>query len=73
MREPQGHIADQFVADVMTESIVDVLEVIEVDIEHGRGCAAASNFLDYRFETFAEINAIRETAERVMHGEMTQP
>ena len=34
MRKPQGHVADQFIPNVMPKRIVDVLEVIEVDIEN---------------------------------------
>ena len=39
VRQPQRDVADQFVADVMAERVVDVLEVVEIDIEHrGRAC-----------------------------------
>ena len=34
-RQPRGDVADQFVADRMTERVVDVLEMIEIDIEDG--------------------------------------
>ena len=37
VRKAQRDIADQFVADVMAERVVDVLEVIEIDVEHGGG------------------------------------
>ena len=33
--QAQRDVADQFVADRMAERVVDVLEVIEIDIEHG--------------------------------------
>ena len=35
-------IADQFVADRVAERVVDVLEVVEVDVEHRRGRAAVA-------------------------------
>ena len=72
MRKPQGHVADQFIPNVMPKRIVDVLEVIEVDIENSRGRAAVFDFLDHRLEALAEKNAIGKAAERVMHGEMAQ-
>ena len=36
-----GDVEDELVADVVAERVVDVLEVIEVDVEHGRGRPAA--------------------------------
>ena len=41
--EPLRHRADQLVADRMAERIVDVLEVVEVDVEHGRRRAALAD------------------------------
>ena len=38
--QPQRHVADQLVADRMAERVVDVLEVVEVDVEHRGGRAA---------------------------------
>ncbi len=35
VRQPQRHVADQLVADRMAERVVDVLEMVEVDVEHG--------------------------------------
>ena len=41
VRQPQRDVADQLVADRMAERIVDVLEMVEVDVEHrGRRAAA---------------------------------
>ena len=35
--QPLRDVEDQLVADVMAERVVDVLEVVEVDVEHRRG------------------------------------
>ena len=39
--QPLRDVEDQLVADMVAERVVDVLEVVEVDVEHGRGRAAA--------------------------------
>ena len=56
----------------MAERIVDVLEVVEVDIEHGRRCAAVADLVDHRLKPLAEEDAVRQAAERIVHGEMAQ-
>ena len=58
---------------MMAERIVDILEMIEVDIEYGGRGAATTHFLDHRFQSLAEENAVRQAAERIVHGEMAQP
>ena len=63
----------KLVADVMAERVVDVLEVVEVDVEHGRRCAAVADLLDHGLQPLAEEDAVRQPAERVVHGEMAQP
>ena len=56
----------------MTERVVDVLEMVEVDVEHrGRG-AAVPNFLDHLFEPLAEEIAVGQAAERIVQGEIAQ-
>ena len=73
MREPQRDVADQLVADMMAERIVDVLEVVEVDVEHRGGCGAVAHLLDHRFQPLAEKDAVGQAAQRIVHGEMAQP
>ncbi len=72
VRQPERDAADQFVADVMAERVVDVLEVVEVDIEHRGGAAAGADLFDHRLQPLAEIDAVGQAAQRVVHGEMTQ-
>ena len=71
--QPLRHRADQFVADRMAERVVDVLEVVEVDVEHGRRRAALAHVGDHRFEPLAEEDAVGQAAQRIVQGEMAQP
>ena len=57
---------------MVAERIVDVLEVIEVDEEHGGGGPAAAHFADQSFQPFAEIDAVGQPADRIVQGEMAQ-
>ena len=70
--QPLGDVEDELVADVMAERVVDVLEVIEVDVEHRRGRAAGAHFVDHGFEPLAEIDAVGQAADRIVQGEMAQ-
>ena len=57
--EPLGDVADQLVAHGVAERVVDVLEVVEIDVEH-RGCRTAiSYFGDGALQTLGEINPVR--------------
>ena len=71
--EALGHVADELVADRVAERVVDVLEMIEIDVEDGRRRAALAHLLDRRFEPLAEIDAVGQAAERIVHGEVAQP
>ncbi len=57
---------------MVAERVVDVLEMVEVDIEHGRGRAAAPHLGHDGFQPLAEINAVGQAAERVVQREMAQ-
>jgi hypothetical protein len=50
--------ADQPVADVMAERVVDVLEMVEVDRQDGRMRVIAMGFGEHGGKTFAEIGAV---------------
>ena len=71
--QPLRHRADQLVADRMAERVVDVLEVVEVDIEHGRRRAALAHVRDHRLEALAEKDAVGQAAERIVQRKMAQP
>jgi hypothetical protein len=73
VREPQGHVADQLVANVVTKGVIDVLEVIEIDVKYGGRCTPVLDFLDHRLQTLAKKNPIGKAAQGVVHREMAQP
>ena len=73
VRQPQRHVADQLVAHGMAERIVDVLEVVEVDIEHRGRRGAGAHFLDHGLEPLAEENTVGQAAERIVHRKVPQP
>ena len=73
VRQPQRDVADQFVADRMAERVVDVLEMVEVDIEHRGRRRAGAHLFDHRLQPLAEENAVGQAAERIVHGKMAQP
>ena len=72
MAQPLSDRENELVADMVAERIVDVLEVIEVDEEHGGGGPAAAHFADQSFQPFAEIDAVGQPADRIVQGEMAQ-
>ena len=51
--DPRGHRLQEFVADVMSERIVDALELVDVDIEQCELTAPAGS-LQFAFDPFAE-------------------
>ena len=71
--KPLGHAADELIADRVAERVVDILEMVEIDVEHGRGRAALPHLLDHGLESLAEEDAIGQPAKRIVQGEMTQP
>ena len=56
----------------MAERIVHVLEMVEIDVEHGRRRSAALDVLDHRLQPLAEIVAVRQSAQRIVQGEIAQ-
>ncbi len=57
---------------MVAERVVDVLEVIEIDIEHRRGQAAGADVADRLFEPLAEIDAVGQAADRIVQREVAQ-
>ena len=70
--KPLRDVEDELVADMVAERVVDVLEVIEVDIEHRRRKAAAAHLDDGLFEPLAEIDAVGQAADRIVQRQMAQ-
>jgi hypothetical protein len=57
---------------MVAERVVDVLEVIEIDVEHRRRRTAVAHLGDHGLEPFAEIDAVGQSADRIVQGEMAQ-
>ncbi len=67
--DPPGHRLQQFVADMMSERIVDALEFVDVDIKQ-RELSAAAGTLQLAFDAFAEQHPVRQVGQRVVMREM---
>ena len=63
------HGLQQFVADMMSERIVDALEFVDVDIKQCELLAAAGS-LQLAFDLFAEQHPVRQVGQRVVMRKM---
>ena len=73
LREALRHAADQLIADRVSERVVDVLEVIEIDVEYRGRRRTVLDALDYRLQPFAEEDPVGQAAQRIVEGQMAQP
>ena len=64
--------ADQLVAGLVAERVVDVLEAVDVDHEQGAGAHAAARGGDLELELLQEPAAVEQVGERVVIGEVLQ-
>ena len=67
--QPVRHAHQKLVADGMTERIVDALELVDVDIEHGE-LLARPHRLHRLFEPFAEQHPVRQVGQGVVMRQM---
>ena len=65
--EPAGGLAQQLVAGVMTEGVVDLFEVVEVDQDQGDPVAPAGR-LQALFTELEEVTPVPEAGELVGNG-----
>jgi len=72
MRQPQRDVADQFVADRMTERVVDVLEMVEVHKEQGDPGFLAAGRFDRLRDPVVEQGPVGETGEAVVQRLLLQ-
>ncbi len=63
--ETGGHGFQQFIADVMSERVVDALEFVDVDIEQ-RELFAPAGFPQLAFDLLAEQHPVRQVGQRVV-------
>ncbi len=67
--EPRSHDLQQFVADMMSERIVDALELVDVDIEQCE-LLALTGSLQLAFDLFAEQHPVRQIGQCVVMRKM---
>ena len=67
-----GERDDQLVAHAVTERVVDVLEVVEVEHEHAAGRAVAADVLEVGLERAREGAAVEQAGERIVVGQVAQ-
>ena len=71
--QPLGDAADQLVADRVAERVVDVLEMVEIDVEDGRGRPPWRTFSMIASSRSPKNMRLGKPAERIVHGEVPQP
>ena len=65
-REALGGLAQERVADVMTEHVVDRLEAVDVEREYGEAVARHRGQVDGSADAFVEGRAVGQIGERVV-------
>ena len=71
LAQPLRHALQEFVADQMSQRIVDALELVDVDIEDRE--FAPLGFQQQPFRMALEQRAVRQIGQRVVMGEMLDP
>ena len=64
-----GHRLQQLVADMVSERVVDALELVDVDIEQ-RELLAAGGLAQLALDLFAEQHPVRQVGQRVVMRQM---
>src|SRR3954468_9345823 len=69
----QRHDANEFVANRVTECIVDFLEVVKVLVKDGRRWTTFARHFELGLQALPEAGAVRQVAKCIVRGEMSQP
>ena len=67
--QADGDGLQQFVADHVSERVVDALEFVDVDVEHGK-LPVRRDAGQFVLELFVEQRAVRQVGQRVVMGEV---
>ena len=70
--ESAGGLHQQFVAGLVADGVVDRLEAVEVDEEHGRAAVAAAAAGQGLPDPLGEQRAVGQVGERVVRGVVLQ-
>ena len=65
LAEPPRHHFQDFIAGVVSEGVVDVLEPVEVDEQQGEGTIVAARDRDRMIQPLEELGSIVETRQRI--------
>ena len=71
--QPIGDQDQHLVAGRMTKHVVDFLQAVEIDAEHGEFLVGAGAGLDHLRQRLQERGAVRQIGEAVMIGHMGHP
>ena len=71
--QPQRDRLQELVAGAVTKTVVDELEVVEVEEQDGDAAAAARRVSDGHLEMLAKHGPVGKAGEGVMVGEMREP
>ena len=63
------HGFQQLIADMMSERVVDALELVDIDVKQ-RELLAAAGSLQFLFDSFAEQHSVRQVCEGVVMRQM---
>ena len=64
--QPAGNFAQQRIAHRMAEHIVDRLEAVEIDAEHGKAFSRSFGEFERGGDAFVERGAVRQVGERIV-------
>jgi hypothetical protein len=68
--EPRRNLGQERIAGGVPERVVDVLEAIEIEGEHGHQMAVASRPRHGAFEMLVKLQPVRQVGQRVVHGQV---
>src|SRR5215468_10664082 len=67
--EVLGYLAEDLVAGLVAVGVIDFLEAVEVEQEHGHGCASAAAAVERVRKSLFEEAAVGQAGEFVVEGE----
>ena len=71
--QPLGDLDQHLVAHRMAEHVVDFLQAVEVDAQHGEFLVGAGASLDHLGQRLQERGAVRQIGQAVMIGHVRHP
>ncbi len=71
--QPRAHLAQQHVAGIVAQRVVDHFETIEVDEQHGELAVVAARRFDREIQQLAEHRTVRQPGEAVVRREILDP